>query len=130
MLKDSPAFSGFSTNDIQQAKEFYGTTLGLEVSELHGSLEVKLGGGSKVFAYPKDNHELATFTILNFPVPDVEEAVDELTRRGVTFEIYEGFDQNDKGIARGTDPRSRGSRILRATSCPCSTPRWAVFFSP
>ncbi len=104
MLGEAEAFSGFSTNDIEAAKKFYGETLGIDVSENNGLLELKLGGGTTVLAYPKDNHEPATFTILNFPVSDVEAAVDELTERGVSFEKYEGFDQDEKGIMRGQGP--------------------------
>ncbi len=104
MFKNAEAFSGFSTNDIERAKEFYGSTLGLEVSEMNGLLGIKLGGGATVMAYPKENHEPATFTILNFNVDDIDKAVDELSARGVRFERYEGFDQDDKGIARGEGP--------------------------
>ena len=101
MFKDVAAFSGFSVNDIPQAKEFYGATLGLDVDELNDVLQLKLGGGGSVFVYPKENHEPATFTILNFPVDDIDRTVDELKSRGVEFERYEGFEQDDKGIARG-----------------------------
>src|SRR6266498_5342881 len=89
MFKDTKAFSGFSVNDIQKAKEFYGATLGLEVSETHGLLKLQLAGGTTVLIYPKPNHAPATFTILNFPVDNIEEAVDQLTKRGVRFERYE-----------------------------------------
>lgn len=102
MFKDSPAFSGYSTNDIKAAKKFYGETLGLKVSEEMGALRLHLGSGGSVYIYPKDNHEPATFTVLNFPVDDVDKAVDELTKKGVKFEIYEGFGQDAKGIARPT----------------------------
>ncbi len=103
MLKASHAFSGFSTNDIGKAKEFYGRTLGLEVSEEHGILNLHLGGGADVLIYPKANHAPATFTVLNFPVDDVDKAVDELAKRGVRFEIYNnpGIKTDDKGISRG-----------------------------
>ena len=101
MFKDVQAFSGFSVSDIPQAKEFYGGTLGLEISEQGGLLQLSLGGGGTVIAYPKENHEPASFTILNFPVDDIDRAVDELEANGVTFERYEGFEQDDKGIARG-----------------------------
>jgi len=101
MFKDVHAYSGFSVNDIPQAKEFYGGVLGLDVTELYGQLELKLGGGGSVFVYPKENHEPATFTILNFPVDDIDRTVDELKSRGVDFERYDGFEQDDKGIARG-----------------------------
>ena len=101
MFKDVHAFSGFSVNDIPKAKEFYGATLGLDVDEQYGQLQLKLGGGGSVFIYPKENHEPATFTVLNFPVDDIDQTVDELKSRGVAFERYEGFEQDDKGVARG-----------------------------
>ena len=101
MLKDSKAFSGYSVSDIGKAKEFYGQTLGLDVSEESGLLFLQIPGGSPVILYPKDDHAPATFTVLNFPVDDVERAVDELTKRGVRFERYEGFDQDEKGVWRG-----------------------------
>ena len=98
MFKDSKAFSGFSSNDIPASKRFYGETLGLDVSDEMGGLGLHLAGGGEVFIYPKDNHEPATFTVLNFPVEDVEAAVDRLTAAGVTFERYDGFDQDEKAI--------------------------------
>ena len=106
MMGQSKAFSGFSVNDIQKAKDFYGKTLGLKVSEEHGMLNLHLGGGARVLAYPKPNHSPASFTILNFPVADVEKTVDELTKRGVRFEIYDlpGLKTDKKGIARGSGP--------------------------
>jgi catechol 2,3-dioxygenase-like lactoylglutathione lyase family enzyme len=105
MLKGSKAFSGFSVDDIQKAKEFYGRKLGQEVSESHGLLTLHLAGGTKVLVYPKPNHTPATFTILNFPVDDIEEAVDRLTRIGVGFERYQGDLQTDeKAIFRGGGP--------------------------
>jgi catechol 2,3-dioxygenase-like lactoylglutathione lyase family enzyme len=103
MFKDSKAFSGFSSNDIPRAKQFYAETLGLDVSEEMGGLGLHLAGGGEVFIYPKENHEPATFTVLNFPVADVDDAVDRLTAAGVTFERYEGFEQDEKGIARGSE---------------------------
>ena len=107
MLTDSPAFSGFSANDLEKARSFYEDTLGLRVTvmpEMGGLLRLHLGGGAEVLVYPKPDHTPATFTVLNFPVPDVEQAVDQLTARGVRFERYEGFDQDEKGIARGQGP--------------------------
>ena len=106
MFKDSKAYSGFSVNDIQQAKEFYGRTLGLKVSEDHGMLQLHLAGGATVLVYPKPNHVPATFTILNFPVDDVDAAVDELTKRGVRFEIYDYADlkTDERGVFRGGGP--------------------------
>jgi catechol 2,3-dioxygenase-like lactoylglutathione lyase family enzyme len=107
MFKDTRAFSGFSVDDLQRAKEFYGRTLGLEVSVENDLLELRLAGGTNVLAYPKPNHVPATFTILNFPVDDIEEAVAELTRRGVRFEIYDEGDlkTDERGIFRGEGPR-------------------------
>ena len=106
MLSDSKAFSGFSVNDTQKAKQFYGQTLGLEVSESNGLLTLHLAGDNKVLIYPKPNHVPATFTILNFPVDDVDKAVDELTKRGVRLEIYNLPDikTDEKGIMRGKGP--------------------------
>ena len=105
MFKDAKAFSGFSVNDIQKAKEFYGQTLGLEISEAHGLLKLHLAGGTTVLIYPKPNHTPATFTILNFPVANIEEAVDRLTKSGVRFERYEGDLKTDEnGVFRGGGP--------------------------
>jgi predicted enzyme related to lactoylglutathione lyase len=106
MLGQSKAFSGFSANDIQAAKKFYGETLGLKVSEDHGLLTLHLGGGNNVLIYPKANHVPATFTVLNFPVDDVDHTVDELTKRGVHFEMYDLPDikTDKKGIMRGHGP--------------------------
>jgi catechol 2,3-dioxygenase-like lactoylglutathione lyase family enzyme len=105
MLRESHAFSGFSVDDIQKAKEFYTRTLGLDVSESNGLLELHLAGGATVLIYPKPNHAPATFTILNFPVDNIEEAVDRLTKSGIRFERYEGKIKTDeKGIFRGGGP--------------------------
>jgi catechol 2,3-dioxygenase-like lactoylglutathione lyase family enzyme len=104
MLANSKAFSGFAVSDIEAAKAFYGETLGLNVSEENGLLTLHLAGDRPTLVYPKPDHEPAGFTILNFPVDDVEAAVDELTSRGVTFERYEGFPQDEKGIMRGHGP--------------------------
>ena len=105
MLRESHAFSGFSVDSIQKAKEFYTRTLGLDVSESNGLLELHLAGGATVLIYPKPNHDPATFTILNFPVANIEEAVDRLTKSGVRFERYEGNIKTDeKGIFRGGGP--------------------------
>jgi catechol 2,3-dioxygenase-like lactoylglutathione lyase family enzyme len=104
MFKVTEAFSSFSVNDLQKAKEFYGKTLGLRVSETPEGLELKTGGKG-VFIYPKPNHAPATFTVLNFPVDDVDQAVASLKEQGVHFEHYDLPDlKTDKdGIAR--DPR-------------------------
>ena len=106
MLGDSKAFSGFSANDIEKAKEFYGRTLGLKVSESNGLLTLHLAGGNNVLIYPKPNYTPATFTVLNFPVNDVDQMVDKLTKRGVQFEIYDLPDikTDKKGIMRGDGP--------------------------
>jgi catechol 2,3-dioxygenase-like lactoylglutathione lyase family enzyme len=104
MLSASHAFAGFSSNDLAKARQFYAGTLGLEVTETDGALTVHLGGGGKVLIYPKDNHEPASFTVLNFPVDDVEKSVDELTAAGVRFERYDGLNQDGRGIMRGNGP--------------------------
>ena len=106
MLRDSKAFSGFSANDIPKAKEFYARTLGLEVSESHGILTLHLAGGNKVIIYPKPNHVPAAFTVLNFPVDDVDRAVHELKKRDVRFEQYDlpNLKTDEKGIMRGNGP--------------------------
>src|SRR6476660_10063071 len=106
MLKDSKAFSGFSTGDIPKIKEFYSATLGLDVTESHGLLTLHLASGNNVLIYPKPDHVPATFTVLNFPVDDVDRAVDELTKRGVRFEHYNHGDlkTDEKGIMRGNGP--------------------------
>jgi catechol 2,3-dioxygenase-like lactoylglutathione lyase family enzyme len=100
MLAQTKAYSGFAAPDLERAREFYGQTLGLELSPEDELLSLHLGGGTDVFVYPKPDFTPATYTILNFPVDDVDQAVDELTERGVHFERYEGFDQDEKGIAR------------------------------
>ena len=100
MFKDSSAFSGFSTDDLANAKTFYAETLGVDVSEQDGVLDLHLGGGHEVIIYPKPNHEPATFTVLNFAVADIEQTVDQLTKAGVQMERYEGFDQDERGIMR------------------------------
>jgi catechol 2,3-dioxygenase-like lactoylglutathione lyase family enzyme len=105
MFKNTKAFSSFSVNDLQKAKEFYGRTLGLQVTESKEGLELHIAGGSTVFVYPKPNHSPASFTILNFAVRDIEEAVDNLKRLGVRFEKYEGdLKTDEKGIFRGDGP--------------------------
>jgi catechol 2,3-dioxygenase-like lactoylglutathione lyase family enzyme len=102
MFKDTKAFSGFSVDDIQKAKTFYGETLGLDVAEgPMGTMKLNLSGGTVILIYAKPDHMPATFTILNFPVKNIDAAVDELRKRGVTFEKYEGEIKTDeKGIHR------------------------------
>ncbi len=106
MLKDAPAFSGFSVTDVPKARNFYEGVLGLEVSEEHGNLELHLAGGNNVFVYPKPNHAPATFTVLNFPVENIEQTVDALRARGVQFEKYDGEIKTDeRGIFHGPGPK-------------------------
>ena len=102
MLKAKNVFGSFSTNDIGKAKEFYGKTLGLDIYESHGMLDLRLAGGANVLIYPKAHHSPANFTVLNFSVDDVDRTVDELTERGVTFEQYNESDlkTDAKGISR------------------------------
>ena len=108
MFENTKAFSGFAVNDPQQAKKFYGETLGLRVSEEdeHGLLILHIAGDRDIVVYPKPDHTPATFTILNFPVDDIEKAVDELSARGVRFERYAGteMETDEKGIFRGGGP--------------------------
>ena len=104
MFADTKAFSGFAVDNLHKAKEFYGGTLGLKTSVLDeesGLMTLHLAGDRDTFVYVKPDHTPATYTILNFAVGDVDKAVDELTTRGVHFERYEGFEQDEKGIARG-----------------------------
>jgi len=104
MFRDTKAFSGFSVNDLQKAKEFYGQVLGLNVADAPmGLLQLNIAGGTVILIYPKPNHTPANFTILNFPVDNIEAAVDELTKRGVRFEQYDNPDlkTDKKGIHRG-----------------------------
>ena len=111
MFKDSMAFSGFSVSDVAEAKKFYQEVMGLEIGqEMMGMFEIKLGTGGSVMVYPKDEHEPATFTVLSFPVDDIDAAVDYLTEKGVEFEKYEGIERDEKGISRSTDP-ARGPNI-------------------
>jgi predicted enzyme related to lactoylglutathione lyase len=104
MFAKTRAFSGFSAGDIAAEKEFYGTTLGVDVSEENGMLRLHLAGGGEVLIYPKPDHTPAAFTVLNFVVPDLDTTVDELTRRGVRFARYEGMPQDEKGVMRGNGP--------------------------
>jgi catechol 2,3-dioxygenase-like lactoylglutathione lyase family enzyme len=100
MFGETKAFSSFSVDDIPAARSFYEETLGLKVSEENGLLTLHIPGGMDIMVYPKPNHTPASFTVLHFPVADLDAAVDELTNRGVRFERYEGFEQDEKGIAR------------------------------
>ena len=98
------AFSGFSTNDIPAAQRFYAETLGLDVTLENDMLILGLPGGARVLVYPKQDHRPATYTCLNFEVPDIEAAVDELVDRGVTFERYEGMPHDERGVVREWGP--------------------------
>jgi len=107
MLADTKAFNGFAVDDVAAAKRFYGETLGLRVAVLDeesGLLKLSLAGGGETFVYLKPDFQAATYTVLNFEVDDIDAAVDELASRGVTFERYDGFDQDEKGISRGNGP--------------------------
>jgi catechol 2,3-dioxygenase-like lactoylglutathione lyase family enzyme len=99
MFEHTKAFSGFSVDDIPKAKQFYSETLGLRVTEEYGMLQLHIEGDRNILVYPKPDHTPATFTILNFPVDDIDAAVDELVARGVRFEKYDEVDE--KGILRG-----------------------------
>jgi catechol 2,3-dioxygenase-like lactoylglutathione lyase family enzyme len=107
MFKNTKAFSGFSVDNLRKAKEFYSQTLGLEVSEMPEGLELRIAGGARIFIYPKPNHNPASYTILNFPVENIEEAVDQLTKRGVRLEHYDEGDlkTDEKGIFQGPGPK-------------------------
>jgi catechol 2,3-dioxygenase-like lactoylglutathione lyase family enzyme len=104
MLRDSPAFSGFSAKDMDAERRFYADALGVNVEEQNGMLTLHLGGGHDVLVYPKDDHQPATFTVLNFRVKSIDDTVERLTASGVAFERYEGMGQDDKGIARQYPP--------------------------
>jgi predicted enzyme related to lactoylglutathione lyase len=103
MLPTANAYSSFAAKDIAAAKRFYGETLGIDVDELYGGqvLDLRLDADKHVLLYAKDDFTPATYTVLNFPVPDVDATVDELTRNGVEMARFDGFDQDEKGIARG-----------------------------
>jgi catechol 2,3-dioxygenase-like lactoylglutathione lyase family enzyme len=101
MFGTAKAFSSFAVDDLAAAKAFYSDTLGLRVSEEHGPLWLQLDGARDILVYPKPDHTPATFTILNFPVDDIDQAVDELAARGVRIQRYEGFETDDKGVYRG-----------------------------
>ena len=107
MFANTKAYSGFAVDDLQRAREFYGETLGLKTSVLdeeNGLLSLHLAGDRDTLVYLKPDYTPATYTILNFPVDDIDKAVDELGARGVSLERYDGFEQDEKGIARGGGP--------------------------
>jgi len=102
MFKDTKAFSGFSVDNLDAAKKFYNETLGIMITEEHGMFTLHLGTGGEVLVYSKEaGHQPATYTVLNFPVENIDAATDELAAKGIKFEIYEGMHQDDKGISRG-----------------------------
>lgn len=107
MFANTKATNGFAVDDVEAAKRFYGETLGLgttDLSEEFGVMSIQLAGGRDTLVYRKDDFVPATYTVLNFEVDDIDAAVDELTAKGVTMERYDGFDQDEKGIARGPGP--------------------------
>jgi catechol 2,3-dioxygenase-like lactoylglutathione lyase family enzyme len=105
VFEHTKAFSGFSVDDVEKARQFYGQTLGLRVSEQHGMLTLHVAGDRDILVYPKGaDHTPATYTILNFPVDDIDKAVDELAARGVRFERYHGSPQDEQGVMRGQGP--------------------------
>jgi catechol 2,3-dioxygenase-like lactoylglutathione lyase family enzyme len=105
MFESTKAFSGFAVDDVEKAQQFYGETLGLRTSVEHGLLTLHLADGERpTLVYPKPDFVPATYTVLNFPVEDIDAAVDELTARGVDFERYDGFAQDDKGVMREEGP--------------------------
>src|ERR1700730_2912203 len=117
MFADTKAFSGFAVDDLEAAREFYGHTLGVRPSEQNGLLTLHLAGDRDTLVYPKPDHTPATYTILNFPVADIEEAVGDLTARGMRFELYESLDHDDRVIFRGGGPyiawfKDRAGNIL------------------
>jgi predicted enzyme related to lactoylglutathione lyase len=107
MFANTKAYSGFAVDDLQKARKFYGETLGLKTSVLdeeNGLMSLHLAGDRGTLVYQRPDHTPASYTILNFPVDDIDKAVDELTARGVRFETYDGFDQDEKGISHGGGP--------------------------
>ena len=104
MLGDSKAFSGFAVDDLERARAFYEETLGLKTSEENGLMTLHLAGDRPTLVYPKPDHEPASYTVLNFPVEDIDAAVGALMERGVAFEIYEASGQDEKGIMREYGP--------------------------
>jgi len=104
MFENTKAFSGFAVDDLERARQFYGDTLGIRTSQEHGLMTLHLAGGRDTLVYPKPDHTPATYTILNFPVDDIDKAVDELTARGVQLQRYPDAGQDEKGISRGGGP--------------------------
>jgi predicted enzyme related to lactoylglutathione lyase len=104
MFANTRAFSGFAVDDIKRARDFYAETLGINTSEEHGLLKLHIAGDRDTLVYPKPDHEPANYTILNFPVEDIDATVDELAARGVQTLRYDGFDQDERGVFRGGGP--------------------------
>jgi catechol 2,3-dioxygenase-like lactoylglutathione lyase family enzyme len=104
MFANTKAFSGFAVDDVQKAREFYADTLGLKTSEQYGLMTLHLAGDRDTIVYPKPDHTPADYTILNFPVDDIDQAVDDLVARGVQFERYDGMEQDEKGVMRAGGP--------------------------
>ena len=104
MFTNTKAFSGFAVDDVERARAFYGDTLGLKTSEENGLLTLHIAGDRPTLIYPRPGHEPAAYTILNFPVDDIDVAVDALVERGVEFERYEGMDQDERGVMRSGGP--------------------------
>ena len=101
MFEQATTFGGISVDDLDAARRFYGETLGLRLHEGVGGFDVELPGDTHLWVYPKTDHQPATFTVLNFSVPDIDAAVDALTAAGVTMAVYPGMHQDERGIARG-----------------------------
>lgn len=104
MFTNTKAYSGFAVDDVARAREFYGDTLGLRTSESYGLMTLHLADDRDTLVYPKPDHEPATYTILNFPVDDIDAAVDALAARGVVFERYADAEQDEKAVYRGDGP--------------------------
>ena len=104
MFTNTEAFSGFAVDDLEAAQKFYGETLGIRTSEQYGLMTLHLAGDRDTLVYPKPDHTPANYTILNFPVDDIDAAVDGLAARGVRFERYDNLDQDEKGVFRGGGP--------------------------
>jgi catechol 2,3-dioxygenase-like lactoylglutathione lyase family enzyme len=126
MFGTAKAFGSFAVDDLAAAQKFYGETLGLRVSEEGGALMLYLAGDHRILVYPKPDHSPASFTVLNFPVDEIDQAIDELTARGVPIQRYEGIDTDDKGIYRGerrsiawfTDPAGNVLSVVQETERP------------
>jgi catechol 2,3-dioxygenase-like lactoylglutathione lyase family enzyme len=104
MFADTKAYSGFAVDDMEKAREFYGETLGLRTSEEYGLMWLHLAGGRDTLVYHRPDPTPASYTILNFEVDDIDQAVDAMAARGVRFERYDAVDQDDKGVVREEGP--------------------------